>query len=198
MSIELAQLRKQLRKQRRQVSAYQQQQSELQILQRLRRVPEFKHATRVGIYLHAFGEIQTRKIIEYCFHQKKAVYLPMICNMNQRLVWVKVSRNQFQNKRFSHHPLGMQEPMATRGQHVSHLDLLLMPLLACDPYGTRIGMGGGFYDRSLAYLARRKNWRKPTLLGLAHECQKVGRLAQASWDVPLQGTVTDKAWYYAG
>ncbi len=58
MSIELAQLRKQLRKQRRQVSAYQQQQSELQILQRLRRVPEFKHATRVGIYLHAFGEIQ--------------------------------------------------------------------------------------------------------------------------------------------
>ena len=71
MSIELAQLRKQLRKQRRQVSAYQQQQSELQILQRLRRAPEFKHATRVGIYLHAFGEIQTRKIIEYCFHQKK-------------------------------------------------------------------------------------------------------------------------------
>ncbi len=72
MSIELAQLRKQLRKQRRQVSAYQQQQSELQILQRLRRVPEFKHATRVGIYLHAFGEIQTHKIIEYCFHQKKS------------------------------------------------------------------------------------------------------------------------------
>ena len=100
MSIELAQLRKQPRKQRRQVSAYQQQQSELQILQRLRRAPEFKHATRVGIYLHAFGEIQTRKIIEYCFHQKKAVYLPMICNMNQRLVWVKVSRHQFQNKRF--------------------------------------------------------------------------------------------------
>jgi hypothetical protein len=42
------------------------------------------------------------------------------------------------------------------------------------------------------------NWRKPTLLGLAHECQKVERLAQASWDVPLQGTVTDKAWYFAG
>ena len=127
MSIELAQLRKQLRKQRRQVSAYQQQQSELQILQRLRRAPEFKHATRVGIYLHAFGEIQTRKIIEYCFHQKKAVYLPMICNMNQRLVWVKVSRNQCQIKRFARHPLGMQEPMGTRGPHVSHLDLLRMP-----------------------------------------------------------------------
>ena len=48
-----------------------------------------------------------------------------------------------------------------------------------------------------AYLERRKSWRKPTLMGLAHECQKVGKLAQASWDVPLQGTVTDRQWYVA-
>ena len=56
-------------------------------------------------------------------------------------------------------------------------------------------MVSNFYDRSLAYLHRRKNWHKPTLLGLAHECQRVEELALASWDVPLQGTVTDKAWY---
>ena len=62
----------------------------------------------------------------------------------------------------------------------------------------RLGMGGGFYDRSLAYLARRKNGHKPTLIGLAHECQKVDRLALASWDIPLAGTVTDAGWYVAG
>lgn len=56
-------------------------------------------------------------------------------------------------------------------------------------------MGGGFYDRSLAYRQLRKNWRKPTLLGLAHECQKVDRLALASWDVRLQAVVTDRRWY---
>lgn len=77
------------------------------------------------------------------------------------------------------------------------LDLVLLPLVGFDDAGGRLGMGGGFYDRSLAYLARRQNWRKPTLLGLAHECQKVDRLAQASWDVPLAGTVTDKQWYVA-
>ncbi len=66
----------------------------------------------------------------------------MICSINQRLVWVRISKNQYVNRRFSHHPLGMKEPMATRGKHVSKLDLLLMPLLACDQYGTRIGMGG--------------------------------------------------------
>ncbi|MOA48705.1 5-formyltetrahydrofolate cyclo-ligase family protein [compost metagenome] len=56
-------------------------------------------------------------------------------------------------------------------------------------------MGKGFYDRTLAYLDRRRNWQKPTLLGLAHECQKVDRLEMASWDVPMQATVTDAGWY---
>ncbi len=78
------------------------------------------------------------------------------------------------------------------------LDLVLLPLVGFDEQGGRLGMGGGFYDRSLAYLARRKNGHKPTLIGLAHECQKVDRLALASWDIPLAGTVTDAGWYVAG
>lgn len=184
MLIELTQLRKKIRKQRKQVSVLQQQYSEQHILNRLRHLPEFKHAKHVGIYLHAFGEIQTRKIIEYCFHQKKSVYLPMICNMNQRLVWVKISLHQFYNQRFSYHPFGMQEPMASRGQHVSHLDLLIMPLLACDAFGTRIGMGGGFYDKTLASAP----YHRPFRLGLAHAFQLVPQtLIREPWDQPLDG-----------
>ena len=61
--------------------------------------------------------------------------------------------------------------------------------------GYRIGYGGGFYDRSLAYRAMRKKSHKPTLLGLAHECQKVDRLPLASWDVTLHATVTENRWY---
>jgi 5-formyltetrahydrofolate cyclo-ligase len=184
MLIELTQLRKKIRKQRKQVSVLQQQYSEQHILNRLRHLPEFKHAKHIGIYLHAFGEIQTRKIIEYCFHQKKSVYLPMICNMNQRLVWVKISLHQFYNQRFSYHPFGMQEPMASRGQHVSHLDLLIMPLLACDAFGTRIGMGGGFYDKTLASAP----YHRPFRLGLAHAFQLVPQtLIREPWDQPLDG-----------
>lgn len=118
---DLIQLRKQLRKQRRQLNRFQQRQAEQQVLQRLRAWPAYRQAQKIGVYLHAFGEIHTTKIIELCFAQGKQVYLPMICNMNDRLVWVRIQQGQYRNKRFAYHRLGMQEPMASRGQHVSNL-----------------------------------------------------------------------------
>jgi 5-formyltetrahydrofolate cyclo-ligase len=77
------------------------------------------------------------------------------------------------------------------------LDLIFLPLVGFDEFGERLGMGGGFYDRSLAGLMRRKVWRTPVLIGLAHECQKVDRLAAGPLDVPLSACVTDRRWYCA-
>ena len=184
--LKLNTLRKQLRQQRRAVTPNQQQQAQQAVLQRLIRLPKFQYAKKVGVYLDAFGEIHTQRIIEYCFVQGKQVYLPMICNMNQQLVWVEISRHQYINKRFSHHPLGMKEPMASRGKHVSHLDLLIMPLLACDKYGTRIGMGGGYYDRTLASAPQR-----PYRLGIAHDFQLIhANLPRENWDQPVDALLT--------
>lgn len=186
MSIDLKSLRQQLKTKRKQVDKFQQQSSSSQILHRLRHFPQLQQAKRVGIYLHAFGEIQTQHMIEYCFAQHKQVYLPMICSMNQQLHWVKISKQQYRNKRFSHHPLGMQEPMASRAMHVSKLDVLIIPLLACDVYGTRIGMGGGFYDKTLASAPN-----KPLRLGIAHDFQLVQhRLPRQVWDQPLDVLIT--------
>lgn len=92
---------------------------------------------------------------------------------------------------------GIFEPSFKRARQrwVWTLDLVLMPLVGFDEQGGRLGMGGGFYDRSLAYRKMRKNGHKPTLLGLAHECQKVDNLPLERWDVSLAATVTDKRWY---
>lgn len=186
MLYDLNTLRKNLRKQRRAVNPFQQKQSEQAVLNLLIRIPEFQQAHKIGLYLHAFGEIHTHKIMEYCFAQGKAVFLPMICNMNQRLAWVQISQHQYRSKRFSHHPLGMKEPMAARGLHVSKLDVLIMPLLACDDTGTRIGMGGGFYDKTLATAAKR-----PYRLGLAHDFQLLHcNIQREAWDQPLDGLLT--------
>ncbi|MGK5736875.1 5-formyltetrahydrofolate cyclo-ligase [Acinetobacter junii] len=192
MKDHLKSLRSDIRRKRKNVSISQHKKNEHQILNRLKNTPQFKTSQKIGLYLDAFGEIRTQKIIQLCFQHHKDVYLPMICNMNQNLVWVKINLQQYKNKRFSHHPLGMKEPMASRGHHVSKLDLLIMPLLTCDHHGTRIGMGGGFYDRTLAS-ARHFPFR----LGIAHDFQYIEEtLHRNIWDQPLDALITPSHKHY--
>lgn len=186
MSLTLSQLRRQLRQQRRRISSFKQRQSQQQTCTRLRRHAIFKHSQHIGVYLHAFGEIHTQQLIMECFALGKQVYLPMICNMNQHLVWVKISKQQYINRRFAMHRLGMQQAMQNRARAVTQLDLLIMPLLACDLLGTRLGMGGGFYDKTLSRAAK-----KPYRLGLAHDFQLLTTpLQREAWDQPLDALVT--------
>lgn len=148
------------------------------------------------MYLPTDGEIDPRLLLRAAQRRGKATYLPVLSAWPRtKMVFQRVRPGEkLRPNRFR-----ILEPQVnvSRQRKVWALDLVLLPLVGFDDVGGRLGMGGGFYDRSLAYMARRKSWRKPTLLGLAHECQKVERLAQASWDVPLEGTVTDKDWYIA-
>ena len=75
------------------------------------------------------------------------------------------------------------------------LDLILLPLVGFDLKGNRLGMGGGYYDRTLSYLRHRRFWIKPRLVGVAHECQKVDSLIARPWDIPLDAVVTETAFY---
>lgn len=75
------------------------------------------------------------------------------------------------------------------------LDLVLMPLVAFDIEGNRLGMGKGYYDRTLKFLHLRRHWRKPRLVGIAYELQKFEQLPKQAWDIPLDAIVTEKAVY---
>ena len=183
MTTELQTLRTQLRKKRRQISKFQQLQSEQKIINQLIRLAEFKTARKVGLYLDAFGEIRTQKIISTLFKYGKSVYLPKINPSTQKLVWIQVSAHQLSNQRLRQHQFGMPEPVHQRGINVENLDLLCLPLLACDYTGTRLGMGGGFYDRTLSQAKT-----KPFRLGLAHDFQLLDQpLVRQTWDQPLDG-----------
>lgn len=54
--------------------------------------------------------------------------------------------------------------------------------------GNRLGMGGGYYDRALAY-KRQSPEKPPYLIGVAHACQQVESLPVEAWDVPLNGVI---------
>lgn len=188
------QLRRMLRKARRALSPSEQRKAALGLYRQLAQQPLFRRAKHISLYLPTDGEIDPRLLLRAAQRRGKATYLPVLSAWPRtKMVFQRVRPGEkLQPNRFR-----ILEPRVNIGQQrkVWALDLVLLPLVGFDDVGGRLGMGGGFYDRSLAYLARRKSWRKPTLLGLAHECQKVERLAQASWDVPLAGTVTDRQWY---
>ena len=69
---------------------------------------------------------------------------------------------------------------------------LLVPLVAFDARGNRLGMGGGYYDRTLAYLRDRSHWRRPRIFGLAHALQRVDALPKNAWDIPVDGVITER------
>ncbi|MCK6189516.1 5-formyltetrahydrofolate cyclo-ligase [Pseudomonas sp. EYE_354] len=189
-------LRRMLRKARRALTPSEQRQAAHGLYRQLAQHPLFRRAKHISLYLPTDGEIDPRLLLRAAQRRGKATYLPVLSAWPRtKMVFQRVRPGE----KLSPNRFRILEPRVNAAcqRQVWALDLVLLPLVGFDDEGGRLGMGGGFYDRSLAYMARRQNWRKPTLLGLAHECQKVDRLAQASWDVPLAGTVTDRQWYIA-
>jgi 5-formyltetrahydrofolate cyclo-ligase len=75
--------------------------------------------------------------------------------------------------------------------HARQLDVVLMPLVAFDRNGHRLGMGGGYYDRTLSFRRSRKHWLKPLLIGVAHSIQEHSGLPTNPWDIPVDAIITE-------
>ena len=83
---------------------------------------------------------------------------------------------------------GIAEPGEGAEVSLSDLDLVLLPLVAWDDQGHRLGMGAGYYDRALAQLAESS---RPRRIGIAYDVQKVPEVPHDSWDVPLHEVITE-------
>ncbi len=187
-------LRQNLRARRRTLSADEQHQAARRLAVNLTGTRLFLTSRRVACYLPNDGEIDTAPVIEHIRRLRKILYLPVLSRLSHDRLWfaeagpkTKLAPNRF----------GIPEPVVESRDLVraQELDLILMPLVGFDDKGNRLGMGGGFYDRSLEFLRHRNHWRKPHLLGIAYDFQRVNGLAADPWDVPLQGVVTDQAVY---
>ena len=87
---------------------------------------------------------------------------------------------------------GIFEPLGAPVVELAHCDLLLMPLVAYDAAGNRLGMGKGYYDRHLERLLEEPS---PLRVGIAYSLQQLGALDANPWDVPLHGLVNERGCF---
>ena len=174
------QLRQQIRKTRANLTALQQQQAEDSITQQALALIEERNAQHIALYVSFDGEISTEKLIKTLWAQGKQVYLPVLHPFNpNHLLFLRYLPDtpMLKNK------FGIWEPKLNVQSvlPLEELDILFTPLVAFDKQGNRLGMGGGFYDRTL------QHWQKSSFIpvGLAHQCQQVEQLPTEAWDVPL-------------
>ncbi len=87
---------------------------------------------------------------------------------------------------------GIPEPSTPRRLSARWMQFVLVPLVAYDDRGARLGMGGGYYDRALAWRRHRCAWHGPRLVGIAHSTQRVDRIAALTHDVGLDAVITER------
>jgi 5-formyltetrahydrofolate cyclo-ligase len=141
---------------------------------------------KIGIYLDGFGELPTAPLLAFCQRYGYQAYLP-IAHADKPLTFAPVMTH-FNKTPLKKHRLGMYEPITKPHISADKLDMIICPLVAIDNFGNRMGMGGGFYDRTLEHWHKHKEGPYP--IGLAHDCQEYAQLPTAEWDVPLAEVIT--------
>jgi 5-formyltetrahydrofolate cyclo-ligase len=185
-------IRRQARAKRRALSDLEQRRHSQSFCALLRKQRQLWPAERIAAYIANDGELDPSGLFDALQQRHKRLYLPVLRPYPQKKLWFARYNENMTPNRF-----GIPEPAPTANNTCAPwaLSLILVPLVAFDPQCNRIGMGGGFYDRTLAFLRQRKHWRRPRLIGVAHECQKVAQLPHQPWDVPLDMVITEQAVY---
>lgn len=183
-------LRQRNRKQRAELDSTALANAASELAQRLIALPEYQQARRVAAYFAVNGEIGLEPLIENALAAGKQVYLP---NLEQQALRFSP---YFLQQKMRINRFRLPEPDVDDDEMLrpDELDLVLAPLVVFDPAGNRIGMGGGFYDRSFSF-RNQPGMEKPLLIGVAHELQRVERIIPQEWDVRLDMVVTDRAVY---
>jgi 5-formyltetrahydrofolate cyclo-ligase len=147
----------------------------------------FLRARRIGFYLPQGGEFDVRPLLDHARGMRRACYLPMLPRRGRVMRFGRVTAGMQTTK----NRYGIPEPVDAQPLRARQLDLLLLPLVGFDRDGYRLGMGGGFYDATLAFMRHRRHWRKPRLVGIAYDCQRVGAVPREPWDMPLDAVLTE-------
>ena len=185
------QLRKQLKEQRKQLSKLQQKQLSEKIASNVLRMADYLSSQHIAIYLPVGGEADPTSLYAKNTDPNKKFYLPVLSPKGDKHLWFMPWNK---NTQFINNIYGIPEPIIKESllRPAEKLDLVIMPLLGFDHQGNRLGMGGGYYDRTFAFKRKNKNMKKPILLAYAYAFQECKSLQTKEWDVPFDIYITDK------
>ena len=181
---EKRQLRQTLRARRRLLPRWSQRRAAQRLARIAARQHWFRRAHSLALYFANDDEMDPAPLMKLARAAGKRIFLPRL--RDKQLEFVahgiggKLRRNGFD----------IPEPVGA-AISLRKLDVVCVPLVAFDHGGRRLGMGGGFYDRTFA---RKRNAQRPLLIGLAYAFQEVAQLPCERWDVPLAGVVTERKW----
>ncbi|GHF81045.1 5-formyltetrahydrofolate cyclo-ligase [Thalassotalea marina] len=186
------QIRQEIRDKRRSLSSSFQQQAAKSLVTQIAPLMTKDKPQSVALYLSNDGELSTQELIAYCWQQQTKVYLPVIHPFSKgHLLFLAYTPDT----QMTANKYGIAEPALDVSQvYPAHaIDMIFTPLVAFDNTGARLGMGGGFYDRTLAQLE--KSNAHTQVIGLAHDCQCVEQIPTEAWDMPLEQIITPTSHY---
>lgn len=162
--------------------------SSKQMCKRVQALHQYRYAQRIALYQAVKGEIDLNILWQSAPLQGKYCFFPSITEDKRLLFLPATPKTSFKPNAF-----GVLEPDVDPALAIlsDQLDLILLPVVAFDGYGTRLGYGAGYYDRTLAHNTQ------SVLLGVAYEFQHQDFLRREPWDVPLHATVTQRTIYWS-
>lgn len=179
-------IRQQFRKKRSALPAYRQHLSSYAIADKvLRKISALKNAGTIAFYVAKDGEIDLLPLMLHCIKHGRQCYLPVLENPDEKTLrfaeWIP-------GRDMTHNKYGIPEPDVPHHHLLpaSEMDLIFMPLVAFDACGNRLGMGGGYYDRTLAeccYGGSVTKTKKPFLVAAGHDVQYIPELPHDTWDI---------------
>lgn len=178
-------LRRELRTRRLRLSAPQRRQAALRAARHALRVLRTLRAQRIAVYLDCGSELATAPLIAMLVARGAQLAIPRVTSPGvMHFEWWTDGAALRRNRH------GIAEPRV-RGRRVrrTELDAIVLPLVGFDRHGTRLGSGGGYYDR---WLSRPRIAHRPRCLGYAYAIQQVEQIPHEPWDVKLDAVITEK------
>ena len=188
LALERTALRKTLRAKRRGVSPSERARVAKLVARNADRHLHLRKGWRIAIYVSLPAELDTTPLIDLARQRECEVFVPRIDrhSLGRRMRFIELTGQQRRNR------LGIHEPQGSRSIGARWFDVVFLPLVGFDACGVRLGMGGGYYDRALAFRRFRTAWHAPRLIGLAYAFQQVESLIAAAHDVRLDAVITEE------